>query len=360
MRLALVHYTLPPVIGGVERVIAGQAEALRALGHEVELWDRASWPRLAARLQTGEPPPDGVLVHNVFTMPFDLAWTRELTHLTHARPDIVWVNWVHDVAAVNPAYAHLGWSEPPPAALPFAVSTVRAREWASVASLAQDRITVIPNGIDSAATLGLTHAIAQLARTRDLWNSQLLLLQPARLVRRKNIELGIRVVSELAARHFDARLIITGAPDPHQDEGKRYFDELTELASDCGVSGQIIFAGSDAPVTDADLPGLYALADALFFPSFSEGFGLPLLEALQHRLPLWCADLPVHREVLGAAQAHWFTPDTDPAALAERLLSWARQEPALNDRRRVWHRHDWRVLCKDHLEPRLLAGIKKR
>ena len=40
MRIALLHYTLPPVIGGVERVIRDQAAALRALGHEVQMLTR--------------------------------------------------------------------------------------------------------------------------------------------------------------------------------------------------------------------------------------------------------------------------------------------------------------------------------
>ena len=39
MRIALVHYTKPPVVGGVERVIADQAAALAGLGHEVEIVD---------------------------------------------------------------------------------------------------------------------------------------------------------------------------------------------------------------------------------------------------------------------------------------------------------------------------------
>ncbi|MCU0494935.1 MAG: glycosyltransferase, partial [Serpentinimonas sp.] len=207
---------------------------------------------------------------------------------------------------------------------------------------------------------GLTATLRQLATAHDLWQSQLLLLQPARLVRRKNIELGIRLVAALAARGLDARLIVTGAPDPHQADGSRYFDELTQLASAAQVSRQVVFAGAETPLTDADLPGLYALADALFFPSFSEGFGLPLLEALQHRLPVWCSDLPVHREVLGATAAHRFAPDVRPEVLADQVAAWAGQEPSLTARRRVWRQHDWRVLCKEHLEPRLLAGIKKR
>jgi glycosyltransferase involved in cell wall biosynthesis len=38
MRIAILHYSKPPVIGGVERVIGEQAAALRRLGHEVKLW----------------------------------------------------------------------------------------------------------------------------------------------------------------------------------------------------------------------------------------------------------------------------------------------------------------------------------
>jgi glycosyltransferase involved in cell wall biosynthesis len=43
MRIALLHYSKPPVIGGVERVIGEQATALRELGHEVEVLTRKEW-----------------------------------------------------------------------------------------------------------------------------------------------------------------------------------------------------------------------------------------------------------------------------------------------------------------------------
>jgi len=38
MRIAILHYSKPPVIGSVERVIGEQAAALAASGHEVRLW----------------------------------------------------------------------------------------------------------------------------------------------------------------------------------------------------------------------------------------------------------------------------------------------------------------------------------
>mgnify|MGYP001014275747 CR=1 FL=1 len=50
MRVSLLHYTLPPAIGGVERVVGTQAEALRSLGHEVSLWPAQQKAEFAAAL----------------------------------------------------------------------------------------------------------------------------------------------------------------------------------------------------------------------------------------------------------------------------------------------------------------------
>ena len=113
MRIEILHYTKPPVIGGVERVIRDQVVALQAVGHDVTLWsaDDPSAYTLGVATERGHLV-DAVIVHNVFTMPFNLAWTRRLHELAAAHPEIRWINWVHDVAAVNPNYAHLPWETP--------------------------------------------------------------------------------------------------------------------------------------------------------------------------------------------------------------------------------------------------------
>jgi glycosyltransferase involved in cell wall biosynthesis len=51
--------------------------------------------------------------------------------------------------------------------------------------------------------------------------------------------------------------------------------------------------------TDEDVQACYQAADALLFSSQGEGFGLPIVEAAQHRLPLILRDLPEFREVAG-------------------------------------------------------------
>jgi glycosyltransferase involved in cell wall biosynthesis len=65
-------------------------------------------------------------------------------------------------------------------------------------------------------------------------------------------------------------------------------------------------------VTDEDLPALTSGAAAFVYPSLYEGFGLPVVEALQCGTPTIASDLPVLREASGGA-AH-FVPCRDVAA----------------------------------------------
>lgn len=72
--------------------------------------------------------------------------------------------------------------------------------------------------------------------------------------------------------------------------------------------------------SDAMLLQLYARASALLAASVAEGFGLPLIEAAQHGLPLIARDIPVFREV-GAGHAWYFSADGSEA-LADALQAW--------------------------------------
>lgn len=75
-----------------------------------------------------------------------------------------------------------------------------------------------------------------------------------------------------------------------------------------------------AGVSDEMLDKLYQSCSALVAPSIGEGFGLPLIEAAQHGLPIIARDLPVFQEV-GGDHAYYFS-GTDPAALADALQQW--------------------------------------
>jgi len=60
-------------------------------------------------------------------------------------------------------------------------------------------------------------------------------------------------------------------------------------------------------VSDAQLAWLYRGAASVVVPAIAEGFGLPIIEAQQARVPLVCSDIAVFREVAGAG-ALYFDP----------------------------------------------------
>lgn len=72
--------------------------------------------------------------------------------------------------------------------------------------------------------------------------------------------------------------------------------------------------------SDELLTRLYRGCTALLLPSEGEGFGLPLIEAAHHELPILCRDLNVFREVAGP-HATYFS-GYDPADLAHAVESW--------------------------------------
>ena len=69
---------------------------------------------------------------------------------------------------------------------------------------------------------------------------------------------------------------------------------LLKLAQDLKISEKIIRTGF---VADSDLAGIYNLAKVLVLPSLAEGFGLPVLEAIQAGCPVVCSNIPVLKEV---------------------------------------------------------------
>ncbi len=107
----------------------------------------------------------------------------------------------------------------------------------------------------------------------------------------------------------DVIVLLAGHSEP-------YVDELARLAAEFGVTDRLRMPDY---LSDEELEALWVAADAAAFPTRGEGFGLPVIEALDRGLPVACSDLPVLTEVSGGL-AHSFGPD-DPAAAAQAILA---------------------------------------
>ena len=73
-------------------------------------------------------------------------------------------------------------------------------------------------------------------------------------------------------------------------------------------------------IDDNLLENIYATSNCLIAASLSEGFGLPLIEAAQHKIPIVARDIPVFREVAGEC-AFYFSATT-PGDLASAIRVW--------------------------------------
>lgn len=73
-------------------------------------------------------------------------------------------------------------------------------------------------------------------------------------------------------------------------------------------------------VSDEYLEKVYAASTCLIAASEGEGFGLPLIEAAQHRKPIIARDIPVFREVAGKHAAYF--SGLEPDALADVVREW--------------------------------------
>jgi glycosyltransferase involved in cell wall biosynthesis len=103
-------------------------------------------------------------------------------------------------------------------------------------------------------------------------------------------------------------------------------------------------------VAGSDLPGLYAAATVLVFPSKLEGFGLPLVEAAAVGVPVLAADTPVFREV-GRGAVEYFDPGS-AGALAAALGRFLDDPPF---RSAVGGR--CRVMAEEYTEGRYRAAV---
>jgi glycosyltransferase involved in cell wall biosynthesis len=87
-----------------------------------------------------------------------------------------------------------------------------------------------------------------------------------------------------------------------------------ELVNNINKTGEkVIFKG---PVSEAELEKLYRHADAFIFPSLSEGFGIPILEAFSYQKPLLCSNTSSFPEIAGDAAIYFDPHDTGDIAEA--------------------------------------------
>jgi glycosyltransferase involved in cell wall biosynthesis len=378
VKIALIHYTYLPVLGGVEIIMGEHARLFSDHGHEVTvicdhgasddprihvelLPDAADAGELAHALEPRLANMDVVMIHNVATMPFNIALTEALWNLAKRLANVRFVAWLHDLVACNPDYDLPHLFEWPWSALTrahdryryVAVSELRQRQFNELTGA---KSVVIPNGVDPVRLLGLTESIADLANAYDLFSREIVLLHPTRLLKRKNVELGLRVTKALKDAGRSCAYLVTGAADAQNPVSEAYAEQLEAMRHELGLEDDALFLQAEVPIPDRDLASLYVLSDALFFPSKQEGFGLPVLEAALHRLPVFCAAIEPLNSLLSQGVTY-FALDAEPTQIALTVAARLGTTEAWQARHQIRRRYAWPAVYANHLAP-LLAEFQ--
>jgi glycosyltransferase involved in cell wall biosynthesis len=179
-----------------------------------------------------------------------------------------------------------------------------------------DRVHVVPLGI--ALSVGESGAA-----TSEKWRRELSISQDAlivgmlgRLTPNKGHRVLLKAIPKIVEKIGDEVVfLIVGGPSVGEE---RYGDSLVEKAREMNIEERVRFTG---PMVE--ISSLLSLMDIYVMPSHKESFGLSLLEAMAHRLPVVVTAAGGPLEVIEDDVSGFLIPPRDPDRLADAVVRLA-------------------------------------
>jgi glycogen(starch) synthase len=246
---------------------------------------------------------------------------------------------------------HQGWVDEHPQSYIYGIETWMARRAdrvitcshymrghvADVFGIAEDRIVVIPNGIDRADLHPVDDLVA--LRARFAAPDERLVLLVGRLVYEKGFQLALDAMPQVIRRAGRVRFLVAGS-GTHEAE-------LRKQATRLGLAEHGTFMGW---IADDVLHSLYRIADLCVVPSIYEPFGFVALEAMAGGCPCIVADTGGLREVVPNSDVGLRFRSRNPRALAtmmQRLLDDAAlRERLVAEASKHVLRFDWNDIAR--------------
>lgn len=379
--VSILHYSALPVIGGVELTVDIHAKLLKESNFRVNVIAGDGEPdkfipelkssyynEMFKKILKGKTPDDftsevqkvkkkilkalegsdTLIVHNLFTMHFNLVATAALLEISKK---IKTIGWVHDFSYLDPTY-----DLPPPGDSPlkFIANSTPGIKWVTITNYRKDllskffnidknNIEVIHNGIDPYVIL--PPDMKKAAEKLKILSYYPVALFPSRLTRRKNFELAIDITSKLKGNPL---LLLSAPPDPHNPTFVSYRNELKKRAKEKGI--KLVMFAEYCPIKDIET--FYFLGDFLLITSKMEGFGLPAIEASLFRMPAALSNIPPLREIEKHFQSHiFFDLDEKPGKVAKKIDIFLKQNKIVQDRRTIINNFSWDAIMKNKLIP---------
>jgi glycosyltransferase involved in cell wall biosynthesis len=260
---------------------------------------------------------------------FWLPWNVDLFHsLTPRTPpfrfrrELVTVNDVFVLAGCNYSttdfqrrFSDLLLQAAERAALVITPSTYTSSELVKYSKVRKEQIRVIPYGVQTPTAL-ISPEVRKFERERLVGQGNIMVLSIGVIQTRKNPINMLRALQDLPEHYH---LVLAGG-DGYGAEAAHAFISREKLGSRVRVLGY---------VSSEVIAMLYQAADVFLFPSFEEGFGLPVLEAMSYGLPVVAAGTSSLPEVGGDAAL--YADPNNPREIAAAVRE-AVEDAGLRDR----------------------------
>ncbi len=229
------------------------------------------------------------------------------------------------------------------AAQVIAVSSALRREIIEHFKVPEDKITAIPNGVDT-SRLEIEVDINEVERKYGISSNDKIVLSVGRLTSQKGFQYLIRAFPLILSKHPSARLVIVG------DGWMR--GELERIAIETGVRNRVVFTGF---IPDKDLVALLKRADVIVVPSVYEPFGITALEGMSLGKPIVASRIGGLAEIIQHEVNGVHVFPGDPSSIAwgvNRVLEdpdFARRIGE-NARKIVKTKYEWNIIAEKTIE----------
>ena len=404
-KIAILHYSYPPVIGGVEFIMKGHANLFVDMGYRVKIITAVGGEKninpnieiskideidgnsstikkcferdggmkkiefelakelLKKKLIKSLSGVSKCIVHNVMTMHFNTVLTAAIFDLISELKSTKFIIWCHDASLINPDYCLPLRGEYPLNLLGkinrnakyVAISEERQEQMAEMFGVKKNLIKNVPNGIGIKGLLNIDSEIWKFASDFGFFEKDIIAFFPTRVLERKNIEKGIDIIHELKNLGLKVSYVITGMPDPHNKATAGYYDFLRKYIRKKKAEKDVIFVadtrqsdGSKFKIDLNKLRSLYSLCDILLMPSKQEGFGLPLLEAGVFRMPIFCSNVDPLPDIF-AKNATYFGLEECPVKIAKQIMGTCNRNLAFKNFKKVMLDYSWPAIYKKYI-----------
>src|SRR3989338_2078359 len=309
-KIGLVHYTYPPVVGGVERIVQDQARLFAKYGYRTTVF-----------------AGDGINTESQLT----LSIIPEFKSLSLSDPNL------KDKLLRESRFPAEHFQ------LKDTISTKLEKVFADT------DIFIIHNMLN-------LHPLTQKILSKyNILDFDPLIFLPTKIMRHKNIDLCLKILLEIKKIKNNPLLIITAMNFPH-NRNTSYLKEIQELINKLNLSKNIIYLHNEIDSNFREIEykivdDFYRLSDIVFFLSSFENFGLPLLESGITKTPIMVSNLEVFKEIESENVYYADIESESPSMLADKVIDILNNNKQISFFRKVKRQYNFDFIFQSKIIP---------